>query len=61
MENGATISNSLNVDWVDQQFETPKKVYQIEQKYLRTEERPIIHKTFQVTLIIPCEVQIGEA
>jgi hypothetical protein len=30
VENGATISNNLNVDKVDLQFQTPRRVVQIE-------------------------------
>ncbi len=29
VENGATISNNLSANQVDQQFETPKRVFQI--------------------------------
>jgi hypothetical protein len=33
MENGTTISNSLNANKVNQQFETPRRVFQIEQRH----------------------------
>jgi len=58
VENGAAISNNLSANQVAQQFETPIRVFQIEQKRPWTEERPIGHKTPHATLIIHCEVQI---
>ncbi len=60
VENGIAISNNLSVDLVDQRFETPKRVFQIEQKHPRTEEKLASHKMPQATSIILHEVQIGE-
>jgi hypothetical protein len=53
--------NNFNANQVDQPFETPRKVSQIDQKHLRTEKKFVSHKTLQATPIIPSEVQIGEA
>ncbi len=61
MENGTTVSNNLNVDQVNQWFETPRRVFQIEHIHLWIEERLVGHKTLQAALIILCEVQTGEA
>jgi hypothetical protein len=43
VENGVSISNNLNVNQVDQWFETPIRVFQIEQKDPWTEERHVGH------------------
>jgi hypothetical protein len=61
MENGTAITNNLNVDKVDQRFETPRKVSWIEQGHMWKKDRPTSHKTPQVAPIIPREVQNGEA
>ncbi len=57
---GATITNNLSVDKEDQQFVTPIRIYQFEQRHLWTKERPTCHKMPQAILIILHEVQIGE-
>jgi hypothetical protein len=59
--NGVTISNNLSANQVDQQLETPRKVFSTEQRHPWIKQRPTNHTTPQVTLIIPCEVQICEA
>ncbi len=61
MEKGAAITNNLNVDKVDQWFETPRKVSSIEQRHMQKKNRPTGHKTLQVAPIISREVQNGEA
>ncbi len=60
VENGVAINNNLSVDQIDQQFVTPRRVSQSEQRHSWTEERPIGHITPQAIQIIPREVQIGE-
>ncbi len=47
VESGVAISNNLNVDQVDQWFETPIRVFQIKQKHLWIEERPVGHIMLQ--------------
>ncbi len=53
MENGVTMNNNLSVNQIDQQFVTPKIIYQLEQKHLWIKERLASHKTFQATPIFP--------
>jgi hypothetical protein len=45
VENGTTINSNLNVDQIDQQFVTPRKVSQSEYKYPWTKKRPTSHRT----------------
>ncbi len=56
MENGVVIRNNLSVDWVHQQFETPRKFFQTKQTYSWIEERLAHHRMPQATPIIPHEV-----
>jgi len=60
VENDITINNNLSVDHIRQQFVTFIRVFQLEHRHPWTKERLVGHKTPQVTLIIPCEVQTGE-
>ncbi len=59
--NGTAISDNLSAYQVDVQFETPRKVSRIEQRHLWIEERLVGHRMFQATLIVPLEMQSGEA
>ncbi len=56
VENGTAISNNLNADQVDQWFETPRRVSQIEQRHSWTKDMHASHKMPQATPIIPREV-----
>ncbi len=61
VENGVAINNNMNVDQVDQWFETPRIFFQTKHRHLWIEESPIGHIMPHATLIILHEVQIGEA
>lgn len=56
VENGNAISNNLNANKVDQQFETPIRVFQTKQKHLWIEERLAGYRIPQATPIIFHEV-----
>jgi hypothetical protein len=56
VENGISIKNNLSADWVDQRFETPRRVCQTKQRYLWIEERFACHVMPQATSIILHEV-----
>jgi adenine-specific DNA methylase len=61
VENDITINKNLNANKEDQQFVTPRKVFQTKHKHPWIEVKPTSHITPQVASIIPCEMQIGEA
>jgi hypothetical protein len=44
-ENGATINNNLNVDQIDQQFITPKRISQLDKRHSWIKERLVGHIT----------------
>jgi hypothetical protein len=58
--NGAAINNNLNANQEDQQFVTLTRVSQIEQRHPCTKAKLLGPLTPHATLIICCEVQIGE-
>jgi hypothetical protein len=59
VENGTAINNNLTTNQVDQWFETPKKLFQIEQKRPWITKKLTSHRMPHATMIL-CEVQTSE-
>ncbi len=60
VENGIAIIKNLSANQIDQQFITPRRVFQSKQKHPWIEEKPTSHITLKATLIFFCELQNGE-